>query len=302
MNFWFVGNELGYDPSDLTATKYATEFISWRDCIKSINNKYKVGSGSITSMWVVLPRTYPISCTDIESVNSGKSYFKTYINRIKSLNSSKLPDFIMMHAYNTCHPVLPGENTEFSKFKNAVITYRQVMKDLGLQKKELWIKEFNGSGYGQNFLKDSFEFLLNTKDKNLGYPEDDYRLVQRFAWFMLKNTEDGVNSTPEVLAGTDGRLTSLGSTYRSISRKYAGEQKITNTPTPTKKPKTSITVSPTTTNKPGDANADSVVDGADYAIWLINYGLDKNGPSFGDFNKDGKVDGIDYSIWLSNYQ
>ncbi|MBI3980838.1 hypothetical protein HY345_02470 [Candidatus Microgenomates bacterium] len=288
VTYWSVGNELGYDPDDLTANKYATEFISWRDCIKSINPNYPVGSGAITSMWVVLPRTYPLSCTDIESANSGKSYFKTYINRIRSLNGNKLPDFIMMHAYNTCYPALPGENTNFSKFKNGIITYRQVMKELGLQNKELWIKEFNSSGYEGDFLKDSFEFLLNTKDKDLGYPEDEYRLVQRFAWFMLKNTPDGINSTSQVLARTDGSLNSLGQTYRSISRKYAGAPKITNSPTPIK--------------TRGDANNDGKVDGADYTIWLLNYGLDKNGPSFGDFNKDGKVDGIDYSIWLSNYQ
>lgn len=64
---------------------------------------------------------------------------------------------------------------------------------------------------------------------------------------------------------------------------------------------------PTTTptpgsSVPGDANGDSHVTGADYIIWLQNYGRTiAGGPSVGDFNRDGTVNGSDYFIWLQNY-
>jgi len=58
--------------------------------------------------------------------------------------------------------------------------------------------------------------------------------------------------------------------------------------------------------KPGDANEDGIVNGADFSIWLQNYGRVTptpvtNGHRSGDFNGDGIVNGADFSIWLNNY-
>lgn len=51
-----------------------------------------------------------------------------------------------------------------------------------------------------------------------------------------------------------------------------------------------------------DANNDGKVDGADYVIWLNNYGKNTtDGKSKGDFNIDGFVDGLDYVLWLNDY-
>lgn len=52
---------------------------------------------------------------------------------------------------------------------------------------------------------------------------------------------------------------------------------------------------------PGDANLDSIVDGADYTLWADNYLA--TGASFeqGDFNQNGVVDGADYTLWADNY-
>lgn len=281
---WAVGNELGLDPGDLTATKYASEFISWRDCIKGINPQFRVGSGAITSMRHVLPRTFPMSCTNIDSADSGKSYLKTYVNRIRSINGNKMPDFMMMHAYSACSPPITGETSGFSRFKNTVLEYRQAMKELGLQNKELWLKEFNGWGYNSdNFLNDAFEFLINAKDSDLGYPADGNRLVQRFAWFQLKNTPEGMNNTPQVLVSPTGTLTANGINYRKVSRKYAGEPTL-----------------PVDDQKKGDANLDGNVDSADYLIWKNNFGGSGN-VSKGNFNSDSIIDGVDYSIWFRRY-
>jgi hypothetical protein len=68
-------------------------------------------------------------------------------------------------------------------------------------------------------------------------------------------------------------------------------------PTPT-----SIPPSPTaSTNKPGDANGDGLVDGRDYIVWVNHYGTASTGSSNGDFNNDTIVDGRDYIIWVNNY-
>ncbi len=51
--------------------------------------------------------------------------------------------------------------------------------------------------------------------------------------------------------------------------------------------------------KPGDANFDDVVDGADYTIWADNYHLPGSWAE-GDFNQDGYVDGADYTLWADH--
>jgi hypothetical protein len=56
--------------------------------------------------------------------------------------------------------------------------------------------------------------------------------------------------------------------------------------------------------KAGDADGNGIVNGADYGIWLINYGKSTSlGARAGDFNTppDGIVNGSDYGIWLANY-
>jgi hypothetical protein len=75
----------------------------------------------------------------------------------------------------------------------------------------------------------------------------------------------------------------------------------TSTPTPTSQPPTP-TPTPTCTSPPGDGNRDCAVNGTDYVIWLVNYGLTGNiGPSQGDYFDDDQVNGVDYVVWLTNY-
>ena len=299
--YWSVGNELGFDISNLTASKYASEFMNWRDCIKSINNRYKVGSGAIISLWTVHPRTFPSSCVnDLNDSKSGYSFLKSYINKIKNTDSSKLPDFMVMHAYYACTPPFAEDTTNFSKFKNHIISHRQAMKEFGLQNKELWIKEYNNYGYekgGPAFVTDSIDYLMNTKDKEIGYPGDDYRLVQRFGWFILNNTPGTPNQWSQILASyADGSLTKYGVAFKKASQKYAGTRSVTPTPTPTVTP----TDFPTPPPKPGNADNNGVVDNSDLAILIANFGRD-GGVAVGNFNSDSIVDGVDYAIWFANY-
>ncbi len=51
----------------------------------------------------------------------------------------------------------------------------------------------------------------------------------------------------------------------------------------------------------GDANADGLVDGADYTSWADHYLGQTNLFANGDFNWDGVVNGADYVIWADHY-
>lgn len=52
---------------------------------------------------------------------------------------------------------------------------------------------------------------------------------------------------------------------------------------------------------PGDANGDSIANGADYTIWADHFQTSGQNGSTGDFNADGKVDGADYTIWADHF-
>ena len=56
----------------------------------------------------------------------------------------------------------------------------------------------------------TFDTMLTATDPELGYPADDYRLVQRWAWFSLS---DDTYPTGNLIDWADGSLTPLGQSY-----------------------------------------------------------------------------------------
>jgi hypothetical protein len=49
-----------------------------------------------------------------------------------------------------------------------------------------------------NFLNASFDFLYNKTDPNLGYPKDEYRLIQQSLWFSMNN-QGGVGNASDLV-------------------------------------------------------------------------------------------------------
>jgi hypothetical protein len=53
---------------------------------------------------------------------------------------------------------------------------------------------------------------------------------------------------------------------------------------------------------PGDFDSDGDVDGADFGLWQIGYGMTTGATrADGDADGDGDVDGADFGIWQQNY-
>jgi hypothetical protein len=94
------------------------------------------------------------------------------------------------------------DNDNIELFKEQVIRFRQWMNDRGYRNTPAFLTEF-GVLMPQGpftpdftvervnaFMDASFDFLLTATDPNIGYPSDNNRLVQRFAWY---STDDNVN-------------------------------------------------------------------------------------------------------------
>ena len=93
-----------------------------------------------------------------------------------------------------------NDNKDWSKAAELIRAFRQWMKERGQQNKPLIVSEysvnmpwFSAEVVRDEFMYPSFEFFLNEKDLNLGYPADEYRLVQRWIWYSLDDDSGNFN-------------------------------------------------------------------------------------------------------------
>jgi hypothetical protein len=61
---------------------------------------------------------------------------------------------------------------------------------------------------------ESFNYLNNTKSTDLGYPADDYRLVQQWMWFSTYRTPGDNGNSSNLLESDHKTLTQVGRTFR----------------------------------------------------------------------------------------
>ena len=115
-------------------------------------------------------------------------------------------------------------------FRQQIRTFRAWMKAKGQQNKPLIVSEYGilfpeELGFTpervRSFMLATFDFFLNARDPDLGYPADDYRLVQQWAWFSLDYTSFEWGTTRSALYDPDqGRLTSLGEAFADYAASH----------------------------------------------------------------------------------
>ena len=120
--------------------------------------------------------------------------------------------------YGTIYP--DEKHNDMQIFDQQIRAFRQWMKARGQQNKPLIVSEYGIVYYHagmedlnlvRSFMLDTFDYFMNTKDHSLGYPSDEYRLVQRWAWYSLD--DDSINKYAYLLAPDTGKLTPLGDAF-----------------------------------------------------------------------------------------
>jgi hypothetical protein len=103
-------------------------------------------------------------------------------------------------------------------FQRQIIDFRRWMAERGYQHYPLIVSEYGilmPEDYGfspervEAFLRASFDFFSNATDPALGYPEDDYRLVQRWCWYSLNDQALGY-SAGNLFDPSTEQITSVG--------------------------------------------------------------------------------------------
>ena len=118
------------------------------------------------------------------------------------------------------------DNGDVEILKSQVMTFRRWMADQGLRNKPLIVSEFSvlmPPEYGfsfervRAFMIAAFDFLMTATDEDVGYPPDDNRLVQRWAWYSVA---DSAYSTGNLFDLDTGQITALGETFAAYAASW----------------------------------------------------------------------------------
>ncbi|MCX7683253.1 MAG: hypothetical protein N2508_15020 [Anaerolineae bacterium] len=114
-------------------------------------------------------------------------------------------------------------------FRDNLIAFRQWMKDKGQQNKPLiiteygilwpeWLPDEDGRKYTparvSHFMTRTFNLFLYEQYPEVGYPADDYRLVQAWAWYSLF---DDVQYNGYLFRSSTKTLSPMGQTYATYT-------------------------------------------------------------------------------------
>jgi hypothetical protein len=118
------------------------------------------------------------------------------------------------------------DHDDMEIFREQIAAFRRWMRDKGERDKPLIVSEYGivmPADYGflyervRDFMYASFDYFLTASDASLGYPADDNRLVQRWAWYSLS---DRVYPAGNLFDPDTGQITPLGLAYGSYTSSY----------------------------------------------------------------------------------
>lgn len=260
---WFIANEPDSIFQDkLVATIYADAYYDLYYAIKQADPTARVGIGA-----VVQPTPLRFQYLDI----IWNTYRNKY-NEIMPVDVWNIHSFILREERGSWGAFIPP-GPEFSDintgvlydardmdnvdiFRQRLYDFRQWMADHGQRDKPLYITEYgvlwpedymdeDGNLFDQtrvgSFMQSSFDVMRSTKDAVLGYPYDDNRLVQRWAWYSLDGypiTGAGAMGGSMFNAAT-GEIRLLGQIYQNYTQSISPT--VTLSPVKTKTQLTSST-------------------------------------------------------------
>ncbi len=235
---WLIGNEMdrrdweGGGQDEMLPELYATAYHELYHAIKGADPTAKVAIGG-----VVQPT--PLRLEYLTKV------WDTYYSRYGAnmpVDVWNVHNFIFKErSYDYGADVPPGypgtggvdyadtDHNSMVIFDRQIRDFRQWMKERGQQQKPLIVSEYgivyrhagmNNFTLVRNFMLNTFNYFMDTKDCSLGYHEDECRLVQRWAWYSLDDNNPDFNDYAYLINPNTGRLTSLGEVFANYARAH----------------------------------------------------------------------------------
>lgn len=233
---WLAGNEPDVIWQDnQTPEEYARLYHEFYTFVKTLDPSAQVAIGSISQVT-------PLRLQYLERVLA--SYQERY-GQPMPVDAWNIHAFVLREERDSWGVSIPPgfdvdqgllweieDHGDLDLFKQQIIDFRRWMVKQGQRDKPLLVTEFGilmPESYGfppdrvQQYMVDTFDYMLNARDAEIGYPADDNRLVQRFSWFSLAEPAYPTGNLVDV--GT-GEITPLGQTFAEYAAGLASPQPV----------------------------------------------------------------------------
>lgn len=225
---WIIGNEPDNVLQDNTSPeKYAQIYHELYGLIKSNDRTAKIAIGAISQ-----PTPARLAYLDIVL----KVYEQKYGNKLP-VDWWNVHGYVLREEQDSWGAGLPvgitdvqtttyeiHQHGDIQIFQENLINFRRWMKTNGYQDTPLVVSEYGillpkEFGYTQefiaNYLTITSQWMLNYQDMEIGLDTDDYRLVQKFAWFSLSDPYFPSSNLANLEIES---LTEIGAAFKQLSQ------------------------------------------------------------------------------------
>lgn len=221
---WFISNEPDVPWQDnVTPEEYARQYNRYYRYIKSLDPTARVAIGGVS-------QPTPLRLQYLDRVLAA---FQERFGRPMPVDVWNVHAFVLREERDSWGVSIPPgfpkvdqgtlyeieDHDDLAIFQRQILDFRRWMADNGYRNWPLIVSEYGvlmPEEYGFppeaviDFLQQSMDFLLNARDAELGFPQDDNRLVQRLAWFSVGDT---LYPTGNLIDPATGQLTPVGHAF-----------------------------------------------------------------------------------------
>lgn len=219
-SLWLIGNEPDSKWQDNVEPRvYAAAYRAAYTAIKSVDPTARLAVGG-----VIEPTPLRMRYLDLVLAE-----YRQQFGAPMPIDVWNIHNFILREERNSWGAEIPpglkdaqgvlyevDDSGNLDAFRRQIKDFRKWMAARGYQNHALIVSEYGipmPEDYGfppervTNFLTGTFDFFFTATDPAIGYPSDDYKLVQRWCWFSLDDTN---YPTGRLFDPQTGKMTNTG--------------------------------------------------------------------------------------------
>lgn len=232
-SLWLIGNEPDVRWQDnTTPERYAEQYHELYHLLKEADPSCQVAIGGVS-------QPTPLRLDYLDRILN--AYEDTY-GEPMPVDVWNVHNFILREERNSWGVDIPpgmdaetgalrevDDHDDLEVFRSQIVAFRRWMADHRQRDRPLIVTEYGilmPSDYGfgpervQAFMVGTFDFFLTATDDEIGYPADDNRLVQRWAWYSLSSK---TYPTGNLFDADTGAPTYLGTALAAYTSDQVGD-------------------------------------------------------------------------------